>query len=311
MRQLFKISLILLVMTVVSLPVRGQTVDTKDYTIYAGSETKTLETMADALSQADIVFIGEQHDHALGHRLKLDILKALYARKLKLALSLEMFERDVQTILDEYLAGYINENAFLQASRPWPNYKIDYRPLVEFCRENKLPVVAANAPRRYVNIVSRKGQTALAELPKSSKALLPSLPYPMEIPAEYDRQLSEIFGDHGTGSGTGTAAPTSPQMPSAANMKQAQGLWDESMKDSILRFQRKNRGRTIVQVNGAMHSDSGFGIVDRVRKAVPRLKTVVVSILPDEKYPDVQAAKYAAKGDFVILTRSEPKPEKK
>src|SRR5687767_14585734 len=114
-------------------------------------------------------------------------------------------------------------------------------------------------------MVSRKGQTALAELPKESKAFLPSLPYPMELPSEYDRQLNEIFGGHGTG--TATATPTSPAMPSATNMKQAQGLWDETMKDSILRFQRKNRGRTIVQVNGAMHSDSGYGIVDRLRKA--------------------------------------------
>lgn len=182
---------------------QGQTVETKDYAIYAGSETRTLEAMTEALAQADVVFIGEQHDHTLGHRLKFDILKAMYGRKPKLALSLEMFERDVQSILDEYLMGHITENAFLQASRPWPNYRTDYRPMVEFCKENRLPVVAANTPRRYVNIVSRKGQTALAELPKESKAFLPSLPYPMDIPAEYDRQLNEIFGGHGTGNATG------------------------------------------------------------------------------------------------------------
>lgn len=290
-----------------SVAVMGQTVETKDYTIFAGNETKKLDTLAEALSGADIVFIGELHDHSLGHRLKLDILKAIYARKPKLALSMEMFERDVQSVLDEYLAGYINESAFLAASRPWPNYKTDYRPLVEFCRENKLPVVAANAPRRYVNIVSRKGQTALGELPKTAKTWLPELPYPMDIPSGYDRALNEVFGGHGDGA---TPAASNPAMPSAANMKQAQMLWDESMKDSILRFQRKNRGRTIVQVNGSMHSDSGFGIVDRVRKAAPRLKTIVVTIRPDDKFPGVDATKYAGQGDFVILTRSEPKKEK-
>lgn len=289
----------------------GQAVETEDYTIYAGSETRTLDALAEALAQADVVFIGEQHDHTLGHRLKLDILKAMYARKPKLALSLEMFERDVQTILDEYLRGHITENAFLQASRPWPNYKTDYRPLVEFCKENRLPVVAANTPRRYVNIVSRKGQGALAELPKESKAFLPSLPYPMELPAEYDRQLNEIFGDHGTGSSTGASTQPSPGMPSTDNMKQAQGLWDETMKDSVLRFQRKNRGCTIVQVNGAMHSDSGYGIVDRLRKAAPRLKTLVVSIRPEETFPNVATDKIGNRGDFVIVTRSEPKPDKK
>jgi hypothetical protein len=81
------------------------------------------------------------------------------------------------------------------------------------------------------------------------------------------------------------------------------------MKDSILRFQRKNRGRTIVQVNGAMHSDSGYGIVDRLRKAAPHLKTLVVTIRPDEKFPDVPTDRIGSAGDFVIVTRSEPKPK--
>jgi uncharacterized iron-regulated protein len=302
--------LILISMAAWSFPAQGQTVDVKDYTIYAGTEKRTLDSMVEALSQADVVFLGEQHDHTLGHRLQFDILRALYAKKPKLGLTLEMFERDVQTILDEYLAGHINENAFLQASRPWPNYKADYRPLVEFCKENRLPVVAANAPRRYVNIVSRKGQNALAELPRESKAFLPPLPYPMELPTGYDRQLNDIFGGHGQGTGSATTTPTSPAMPSTENMKQAQGLWDEAMKDSILRFQRKNRGRTIVQVNGAMHSDSGYGIVDRLRKAAPRLKVLVVTIRPDEKFPDIKTDAFPSGTDFVIVTRSEPKPNK-
>src|SRR3954467_8455063 len=68
---------------------------------------------------------------------------------------MEMFERDVQIVLDEYLSDLITEQHFLASSRPWGNYKTDYRPLVELAKEKHLDVIAANAPRRYVNMVSR------------------------------------------------------------------------------------------------------------------------------------------------------------
>ncbi len=71
---------------------------------------------------------------------------------------MEMFERDVQIVLDEYLKNYISESHFISSSRAWGNYKTDYRPLVEFAKQNKIDVVAANAPRRYVNMVSRLGK---------------------------------------------------------------------------------------------------------------------------------------------------------
>ncbi len=299
----------------------GQAAHAQDYAIYTAGTSATgiynaltMAGMIDALSGADVVFIGEQHDYKQGHALELEILKALHTRNPKNALSLEMFERDTQIVLDEYLAGSINETSFLQASRPWPNYKTDYRPLIEYCKEQHIPVVAANAPRRYVNIVSRKGQAALTELPKSAKAFLPPLPYAMELPPEYDRQLNEIFGsahdDTSKAGKTSTPPPQMSGMPSTENLKQAQALWDESMKDSILRFLRANRGVKVVQMNGAMHSDSKYGIVERLRKAAPRLKIMNVSIHPDSDFVSAPtgklAAKYVGVADFVVLGRPDP-----
>jgi uncharacterized iron-regulated protein len=282
----------------------GQGVDKKDYVIYARNEVRTFEAMVEVLGQADVVFLGEQHDHAMGHALQTEIFQALYARQPKLALSMEMFERDVQGVLDEYLSGFITENSFLQAARPWPNYKTDYRPMVEFCKEKGLPVVAANPPRRYVNIVSRKGQEALQQLPRTARAYLPALPYSMDIPSEYDRKLTEIFGGAHGDSGPDSAATG---LPGVANMKQAQALWDETMKDSILRFRKAKRGWQVVHLNGAMHSDYGHGIVDRLRKAVPRLRICLVTIRPDADFPNINPLKYAGAADFVIVTRLLPK----
>jgi hypothetical protein len=93
-------------------------------------------------------------------------------------LSLEMFERDVQYILDEYLAGLITEDQFLESARPWERYRTDYRPMVEFARAHGIPVVAANAPRRYVNRVTRLGPSSLEALSPAARRFLPELPYP-------------------------------------------------------------------------------------------------------------------------------------
>src|SRR5205085_4353595 len=138
-----------------------------------------LEEIIEALDGADVLFVGETHNDATAHLIEAELLRRAderysrdAARKRSVALSLEMFERDVQTIVDEYLGGLITERHFLLSSRPWDNYETDYRPLVEYARAHHLPVIAANAPARYVSRVSAQGQTSLASLSKEARAWL-------------------------------------------------------------------------------------------------------------------------------------------
>lgn len=281
--------------------VAQEPVDGKDFVIYAGGQAVPFSRMADEITKADVVCVGENHDHKLGHRLELAILQAVQQRRPKMALSLEFFERDVQTVLDEYLQGHITDPHFRQASRPWPTYASDYAPMVEFCKANKVDVVAANAPRRYVNIVSRKGRAALADLPKESKQHFARLPYGMEIPAGYNQMLDGLFGgSHGTG-GTGSGMPAG----TVEKIKEAQGLWDATMADSILRYRKSHRGALVLQMNGAGHTDHGWGIVDRLRKANSRLKVVVMSIKPDAAFPSLPAGKYEGVAEYLVLTPEE------
>ena len=114
------------------------------------SEARVLarrETLG-ALLGFDVVFVGEVHDSPVAHRAELDLLSGLSERDPRLVLALEMFERDVQDVLDAYLKGEIPEDEFLSRSRPWPSYTDDYRPLVELAKAKGLPVVGAGADRR-------------------------------------------------------------------------------------------------------------------------------------------------------------------
>jgi hypothetical protein len=88
----------------------------------------------------------------------------------------EMFESDNQLILDEYLQGLISQSRFEAEARLWPNYRTDYKPLVELARENKLRFVATNIPRRYASVVNSKGFEGLDELSEQAKLCCRPLP---------------------------------------------------------------------------------------------------------------------------------------
>ena len=64
----------------------------------------------------------------------------------------------------------------MQDARPWANYETDYAPLVHFAKDVGMPVIAANAPRRYVGAVGRdpdalRGQMLSAKVssPRASR----------------------------------------------------------------------------------------------------------------------------------------------
>src|SRR6476646_1688035 len=152
------------------------------YRVYDGQgNPATLDAIVKATEGNEALFLGEQHDDPVAHAIEAELFRravSAYSPGRKVALSMEMFERDVQIVVDEYLAGLISEQHFLLSSRPWPNYKTDYRPLVELAKEKHLDFVAANAPRRYVNMVSRNGRDSLNALSKQAKDWLAPLPYP-------------------------------------------------------------------------------------------------------------------------------------
>src|SRR5262245_18840447 len=158
------------------------------------------ESMLAHLARADVVLVGEQHDDPNTHRLEAAVLDGLERRRVAVTVSLEMFERDVQPALDAYLAGSMSEKDFLEASRPWPRYASDYRPLVEMAKAHRWPVVAANVPRKYAAAVAKEGVGALDGLNATDRAMLAS---ERQCPKDsYYERFAETMGGH---SGNGGA----------------------------------------------------------------------------------------------------------
>ena len=70
--------------------------------------------------------------------------------------------------------GRIDEPAFLARSRPWDNYRIDYRPLVERAKAAGIPVVAANFPAALRRRLAMGGKQALDQLTEEQARYLAS-----------------------------------------------------------------------------------------------------------------------------------------
>ncbi len=287
-----------------------------DYRIFSGDgRTAGLEDIVIASGNADVIFIGESHGDPAAHFLEEEIFREIYCNSRiqedarPFILSLEMFERDVQPVVDEYLADLISERHFLNSARPWPNYLRDYRPILEFAKENRIQIIAANAPGRYANRVSRLGPLALNDLPPSARNWLPPLPY-AEASQAY-REKFKNFWDENEKKRAEMKEKGHKMPPSHAvnpkeqfqfdNLLAAQSLWDASMAYAISLGIKENPRVQILHVNGQFHSAQGLGIPEHLLRYCPDVRILTITILPVEGFPDFQAEASGA-GDFVILT---------
>ena len=155
-----------------------------------GQERVTIDEAADALAEADVIFLGEQHDSAEGHAVQLALTKAVAERRGQIVLSMEMLERDSQRLVDMYLDGEIDQEAFRSTARLWPNYQAHYEPAVEFAREGGHDVLAANVYRPVASRVAREGLDSVMGEVWAAAAVDAS-------PGEYRDRFDAVMSGHG------------------------------------------------------------------------------------------------------------------
>jgi uncharacterized iron-regulated protein len=259
------------------------------YKIYSVSKQKevTLDDIADDMANADVLFFGEDHNDSTGHYLEYTLFKKL-AKKYpdKIALSMEMFETDCQNVLNEYLDGLIPEKYLTADAHPWPNYK-DYRPMIEWAKTNHIPVIAANAPSRYVNMVNRLGLSSLEQLSKTGKSYLPPLPVDTAT-GDYYQKFLNVMGGHAAMGGM--------------HLFQSQNLWDATMGWSIARFAKKHKGYKTLQLNGGFHSEEKLGTVAQLKKYDKKLRVLNIATFCDDNFFNPDWGALGKNGDYIIVT---------
>lgn len=261
----------------------------RHYKIY-NTRTKeiiNIDQLVADLGTTDVLFFGEEHNDSAGHYLENKIYRALHAAYgNSVVLSMEMFETDNQLVLDEYLQGKIDEARLGKDARLWSNYR-DYRPMIEYAKQNQLPVIAANPPRRYVSLVTRRGMKALDSLSKAAKKFLPPLPYDTLSGRYRDKFMETMRG-----------APES----ASRNIYYSQSLWDAGMSYSIYQYLKKNKGKKIFHCVGKFHSDEKMGTAAQLMMRNKKIRVRNISCFPDKNFANPDWSQYEKLGDYVILS---------
>src|SRR5882757_2656670 len=201
--------------------------------VYSSSEKRFIdfETLMSEATKGDVLFVGEQHDDPATHRIELAVLEAAARRRTNVVLAMEMLERDVQPVVNDYLAGKITPEDFIAKSRPWPNFMSDYHFLVEFAKSHGWKVIASNVPRPYASAVSRTGLSALEKLSPAERA---NAAKQIECPNDdYRKRFGEAMGSHPGPSSGDAKQDANAAEEMGQRFYQAQCVKDETMAESI------------------------------------------------------------------------------
>jgi uncharacterized iron-regulated protein len=232
--------------------------------VYQG-EPIYIEEMIESLTKARIVYIGEIHTLKRHHRFQLFVIKALYRENIPLTIGLEMLPFTSQRYLDIWIEGKAEKKEFLQLINWEESWGVDfdlYQPIFNFAREKKIKLLALNTPRYLVKKVAQKGLSSLTD---EERNMLPSITPSSEEHREY---LALSLSRHKTLKG---------KLEQYAY--EAQDVWDSTMAHYVVEYLKSVEGRdnTMVVLAGSGHMAYGYGIPERVSKALDLPYRIVVS----------------------------------
>ncbi len=235
-----------------------------------GSGMTNWSQAVQAMANADVVLMGEVHGHALGNRVQQEMFEDILTANPKTVLAMEFYERDEQVALDDYLMGITDREAFEEAAdRNAGNNPPEHARMVDATKEAGRPVIAANAPRRYVRLARTDGFDRLRELNDNQRALV-------EIPNQtpqgaYRERFIEAMG--------GMATHGGEEM--IEGFLRSQSTWDATMAQSIV--DSFEHGTPVVLVVGYFHAQFPFEagsseLVDQLRARAGREINIVTCI---------------------------------
>lgn len=274
----------------------AETVAVRAPVFFRGDGSKAdLSDVVNAGRGAEAVLVGENHGHPLGLQTAAELWSVL-AQEDNAALAMEFFERDEQAGLDDYLAGITTEEAFRKATnRTASNYPAGHRKMVEDAKGRGRPVIAANAPRRYVRLARTEGFDRLRGLtPEQARLVrvpdaLPTGPY------------QEAFDEFMNGA-VATRTPESAEDAEARKQRtqamfRSQSTWDWTMAESVVRSVSGGRTPTLLVI-GRFHIDKEGGTVLATRAMRPGTRIVTVSFV--DAWSESLREEDKGRADFVV-----------
>lgn len=246
------------------------------------------------LQRAKIIYLGETHDRQSDHHQQLAIIQSLVQAKVKtnskpnakLAIGMEMFQRQMQPLLDRYLAGQITATelrAETDFDKSWGYQWEYYAPILEFAKTHNLPLIALNTPSKISRKAAKQGWDSL------TPAELKSIPPLTEIDrrnTKYQQMILASYRQH--------AGLVSISSKSFERFYTAQLLWDETMAETTANFVLKHPDHQMIVLAGRSHIIYGYGIPDRVLRRLKQPQSIQQSVILslDDELPQPNIADF-------------------
>ena len=247
-------------------------------------QTNPLAQTMEKIDGARVILVGETHTRWDHHLVQLEILKLLYQKSPKLAIGVEWFQRPYQKHLDAYIAGKISEEEMLHLTGYFDRWRYDYRlyrPIIQYAREHKIPIIALNASHELIDALSKSG---FDDLTPELKEQLPGS-YDWSDKA-YEKRLRSVFDEH------------PDYLGEFEDFLRGQLTWDESMAESAAQYLDKNPETRLLILAGSGHIMYGSGIPNRIKR---RIDVEQLSILVSEDLLPVSEDI----ADFLVLSEEQ------
>ncbi len=244
-------------------PAEQACVENTKWTLPGRQQALSTSEFLPVISGKNVILLGEFHDNVAHHHWQLHTLSALNGVRDKLAIGLEMLPPSAQAALDQWVAGALTLDAFLENSKWYDYWKFDielYLPILEFARINKIPVYGLNVERALVKQVSQKGWDNIP-LEERLGITDPAAPRPA-----YLEVLAASFAMHGPGAKTHGKGGVEVDLevitedPKFRRFVQGQQLWDRAMAQSIAAIHKASPDTLIVGIMGSGHIMNGLGV---------------------------------------------------
>jgi hypothetical protein len=211
-------------------------------------------------------------------------------------IGMEMFQRPFQEGLDRFLAGEIDETAFLKETEYFSRWKWDYRwyrPILLYAREHGLKVIALNSPRELNRKVSRGGGLkALTE--EDYRWVARDIDLTIEA---HRKDVMAVFEGH----------PTMPGFDKEA-FYASQCVWEDTMAASTARALDAHPDHRIVVLAGGFHVRKRFGIPLRAERRGAKPYAIILGMDVDPRGPQEPISAYLPEdlGDYLAFTPPAP-----
>jgi uncharacterized iron-regulated protein len=184
-----------------------------------------------------VIFMGELHDHPGHHQAQLAVIQALHDAGQEVTIGLEMFQRDDQEILDQWVEGKISREELVEAyHRNWQWWPL-YQPIFESARDKGHQLLALNVPREITAQVAREGFDSLTPEQMQEIGFVTC-----RVDPDYEQFIRRTLSAHGH------------HDFDFQHFCEAQLVWDTAMAQRLGQYLDEHPQATVVVLAGSGHA---------------------------------------------------------